>query len=164
MVGPLARYALWHNLLCDKAKAVAEEIGLPKVVNNPFKSIIVRSIELVEVFNELLRLIGEYEQPAEPSLDCPPRAGTGHGVSEAPRGTIYHRYMTDNAGLITDAKIVPPTAQNQPQIEDDLKQFVGKFMDLDHEELTLRCEQAIRNYDPCISCATHFLTLEIERT
>ncbi len=164
LVGPLARYALWHDLLCDKAKAVAEEIGLPKVVNNPFKSIIVRSIELVEVFNELLRLIAEYEQPAEPSLEFGPRAGTGHGASEAPRGMIYHRYMTDENGLITDAKIVPPTAQNQPQVEDDLKKFVAKFIDLDQEELTLRCEQAIRNYDPCISCATHFLTLEIERT
>jgi sulfhydrogenase subunit alpha len=163
LVGPLARYALWHDLLSDNAKGVAEEIGLSKVVKNPFKSILVRSIELVEVFTEALRLIAEYEQPEAPALDRPPRAGIGHGVSEAPRGMIYHRYTTDDAGLITDAKIVPPTAQNQPQIEDDLKQFVTKFMDLEHDELTLRCEQAIRNYDPCISCATHFLTLEIER-
>jgi len=164
LVGPLARYALWYDLLSDNSRGVAEEIGLPKVVRNPFKSIIVRSIELVESFTEALRIIAEYEQPAEPALECPPRAGTGHGVSEAPRGMIYHRYTTDDAGLITDAKIVPPTAQNQPQIEDDLRQFVGKFLDLPHEELTLRCEQAIRNYDPCISCATHFLTLEIQRT
>ena len=66
--------------------------------------------------------------------------------------------------IILDATITPPTAQNQPQIDADLRGFVGQFMDLPNEELTLRCEQSILNYDPCISCATHFLTLEIERT
>ena len=86
------------------------------------------------------------------------------GASEAPRGTLCHRYEIDAEGIILDATIMPPTAQNQPQIEADLRGFVGKFMDLPQDELTLRCEQAIRNYDPCISCATHFLNLEIERS
>jgi sulfhydrogenase subunit alpha len=164
LVGPLARYALWYDLLGDEAKAAAEGIGLPKEVKNPFKSILVRSVELVEACSEALRIIAEYEQPAEPAVEVAPRAGRACGASEAPRGTLCHRYRIDDKGIILDATITPPTAQNQPQIEADLRGFVGKFMDLPHDELTLRCEQAIRNYDPCISCATHFLTLEIERT
>jgi len=163
LVGPLARYALWYDLLSDEAKAATEGIGLAKVVKNPFKSILVRAVELVEVCVEALRLIREYEQPAEASIEVAPKAGKACGASEAPRGTLCHRYEIDAKGIILDATITPPTAQNQPQIEADLRGFVGQFMDLPNEELTLRCEQAIRNYDPCISCATHFLTLEIER-
>jgi coenzyme F420-reducing hydrogenase alpha subunit len=163
LVGPLARYALWYDLLSPEARGAAEGIGLPKVVKNPFKSILVRSVELVEACVEALRIIREYEQPAEASLEVVPKAGKACGASEAPRGTLCHRYEIDDKGIILDATITPPTAQNQPQIEADLRGFVGQFMHLSNEELTLRCEQAIRNYDPCISCATHFLTLEIER-
>jgi coenzyme F420-reducing hydrogenase alpha subunit len=68
----------------------------------------------------------------------------------------------DEKGLVTNAKIVPPTSQNQKTIENDLWQFVSKYIHLEQAELTWRCEQAIRNYDPCISCATHFLHLHIE--
>ena len=91
------------------------------------------------------------------------RAGIGYGCTEAPRGLLYHRYEIDARGLIVDAKIVPPTAQNQKMIELDLARFVREHMDLDAEELCWRCEQAVRNYDPCISCATHFLKLTVER-
>ncbi len=162
LTGPLARYALWYDLLSPEARGAAEEIGLPREVRNPFKSILVRSVELVEACIEALRIIDDYEQPAEPALEVTPRAGMACGASEAPRGTLCHRYEIDGEGIIISSRITPPTAQNQPQIEADLRGFVGKFMDLSHDELTLRCEQAIRNYDPCISCATHFLTLEIE--
>ena len=93
-----------------------------------------------------------------------PVAGTGHGASEAPRGVLYHRYQLDRDGIILDAKIVPPTSQNQKRIEEDLHAFVTAHASLPDDELRHRCEQAIRNYDPCISCATHFLTLEVERT
>jgi coenzyme F420-reducing hydrogenase alpha subunit len=163
LTGPMARYALWYDLLSEEARSAAEEVGLPKVVMNPFKSIIVRSVELVEACVEALRIVREYEQPAEPSVKVTSKAGSACGASEAPRGTLCHRYEIDGDGIILDATITPPTAQNQPQIEADLRDLVGKFMDLPHDELTLRCEQAIRNYDPCISCATHFLNLEIER-
>jgi coenzyme F420-reducing hydrogenase alpha subunit len=98
------------------------------------------------------------------ALTATPRAGVGHGASEAPRGILYHRYELAADGLIADARIVPPTSQNQGQIEDDLWQFVSQHASLPDAELQLRCEQAIRNYDPCISCATHFLELEVERT
>ena len=92
-----------------------------------------------------------------------PANAVGHGASEAPRGTLYHRYEIDGQGLITDAQIVPPTSQNQRSIEADLHEFVGPRTHMDDEKLKWQLEQAIRNYDPCISCATHFLDLTIER-
>jgi coenzyme F420-reducing hydrogenase alpha subunit len=92
-----------------------------------------------------------------------PRAATGYGCTEAPRGLLYHRYRLDEQGTILDAKIVPPTSQNQKTIEEDLYHFIPPYLELPKHELTQHCEQAIRNYDPCISCATHFLTLQLER-
>ena len=164
LVGPLARYALHRRHLAPDALAAAEEAGLEPVVRNPFRSIVVRTVELVHACDEALRLIAEYEPPADPALAVVPGAGVGHGATEAPRGILYHRYRLDEAGAILDAKIVPPTSQNQKSIEDDLHAFVSAHAALPDEELRLRCEQAIRNYDPCISCATHFLTLEVQRT
>ena len=96
-------------------------------------------------------------------VDVPPRAGIGFGATEAPRGVLFHRYALDADGLITAARIVPPTSQNQASIEDDLRRFVAGRLDLDDERLTWQCEQAIRNYDPCISCSTHFLDLTVDR-
>jgi len=95
--------------------------------------------------------------------DGRPRAGLGHGVSEAPRGLLYHRYELDSEGLIRDATIIPPTSQNQAAIEDDLRRMVSANLGLDDATLTTLCERTIRNYDPCISCSTHFLDLTVER-
>jgi sulfhydrogenase subunit alpha len=92
-----------------------------------------------------------------------PRAATGCAATEAPRGLLYHRYRLDEAGVIQEAKIVPPTSQNQGTIEADLRQFVGQRLTLPDEKLTWQCEQMVRNYDPCISCATHFLKVKLER-
>ena len=163
LVGPLARYALHRGLLSPDALAAADEVGLEPVVRNPFRSIVVRAVELVHACDEALRLIAAYEEPPAPSVAVVPQAGWGHGASEAPRGTLYHRYRLDEEGTILDAKIVPPTSQNQKMIEEDLFAFVSGHADLGEDELRLRCEQTIRNYDPCISCATHFLTLDVER-
>jgi coenzyme F420-reducing hydrogenase alpha subunit len=163
LVGPMARYALHRGLLSPDALAAADEVGLEPVVRNPFRSIIVRAVELVHACDEALRLVDAYEEPPAPSIEVVPQAGWGHGASEAPRGTLYHRYRLDEAGTILDAKIVPPTSQNQKMIEQDLFAFVSGHAGLGEDELRLRCEQAIRNYDPCISCATHFLTLDVER-
>ena len=108
-------------------------------------------------------MIGEYEEPDAPAAEVEPRAGVGHGATEAPRGLLYHRYELDSEGTILDAKIVPPTSQNQLAIEEDLRQVVDRYHELSDDELRHVCEQAIRNFDPCISCATHFLDLEIVR-
>jgi coenzyme F420-reducing hydrogenase alpha subunit len=163
-VGPLARYALHRDRLSEDARAAGEAVGLEPVVRNPFRSIIVRAVELVHACDEALAVIAAYEEPVSPAVEVVPRAGTGHGASEAPRGVLYHRYRLDGDGTILDAKIVPPTSQNLKTIERDLFEFADTHASLDDDELRWRCEQAIRNYDPCISCATHFLKLDVERS
>jgi len=162
-VGPLARYSLNFDRLPEIAKDAARSAGLGPTCRNPFKSIIVRSVETVFAIDEALRIIADYEPPDRPAEEVVPRAGTGHGCTEAPRGILYHRYAIDALGLILTAKIVPPTSQNQKTIENDLWHFVPKNLDLPDDQLQWRCEQAIRNYDPCISCATHFLKFRVER-
>jgi coenzyme F420-reducing hydrogenase alpha subunit len=161
-VGPLARVSLNFDRLSPLALEVCRDIGFALPVRNPFRSIIARAIETVYACDEALRICGQYEQPPAATVDVVPRAGIGFGATEAPRGTLYHRYRVGSDGLILDAKIVPPTAQNQPTIERDVRQFVETHMELSREDLTWKCEQAVRNYDPCISCATHFVRLDID--
>ena len=161
--GPLARYNLNYDRLSPLAQEAARAAGLGPTCSNPFQSIIVRSIETLYACDEALRIIAAYEPPEQPAVPVAPRAGVGTACTEAPRGILYHRYQIDETGLIQDAKIIPPTSQNQKTIERDLGQFVGAHLDLAQDELTWRCEQVIRNYDPCISCATHFLQLTVER-
>ena len=163
MVGPLARFNLNFGKLPEVAKQAARDCGLPVPCLNPFRSIVVRAVELVFACHEALRIIAEYEPPASHRAEVQPRASAGQAATEAPRGLLYHRYGLDENGLIASAKIVPPTSQNQKRIEDDLWHFVRKVASRPEEEITWQCEQAIRNYDPCISCATHFLRLQLER-
>jgi coenzyme F420-reducing hydrogenase alpha subunit len=163
LVGPLARYNLNFDRLSPLAREAAQQTGLGPECRNPFKSIIIRAVEILYAVDEALRLIEAYEMPAEPAVPAAPRAGVGYGCTEAPRGILYHRYHLDERGLIQEAKIVPPTSQNQMSMESDLRQFVTGHLDLPQEQLTWQCEQMIRNYDPCISCATHFLNLHLDR-
>ena len=163
LCGPLARFALGADRLSPLALDVAREVGLESPCRDAFRSIVVRSVELVYACDEALRLIDSYDEPDEPAATVEPRAGVGFGATEAPRGLLYHRYELDSDGTILDAKIVPPTSQNQLAIEEDLRQVVDRYHELSDDELRHVCEQAIRNYDPCISCATHFLDLEIDR-
>ena len=163
LTGPLARYALSCGSLSPPAAQAASEAGLAEVCENPFQSIVVRAVELVEACEEALAIIERYEEPDAPAVEVVPRAAVGHGATEAPRGLLYHRYELDERGTILDATIVPPTSQNQLAIEEDLRAVVEGGLDLTDEQLSLRCEQAIRNHDPCISCATHFLKLTVDR-
>jgi coenzyme F420-reducing hydrogenase alpha subunit len=163
LAGPAARYTINGHLLSPLAQEVARGVGLGPRCDNPYRSILVRAVEVVYAVEEALRLIDAYEPPDPPAVDVPPRAAIGFGATEAPRGTLFHRYELDADGLLTSARIVPPTSQNQASIEDDLRRFVADRLHLTDERLTHECEQAIRNYDPCISCATHFLDLTVER-
>jgi coenzyme F420-reducing hydrogenase alpha subunit len=163
LTGPMARYALNFELLPDVARTAALEAGLGPVCRNPFRSIVVRAVEVLYACDEAIRIVGDYEAP-DPELPVvPARAGVGRGASEAPRGVLLHRYQLDGEGTILDARIVPPTSQNQATIEADLRKFVEGHADLDDEALGRGCEQVIRNHDPCISCATHFLDLRVDR-
>jgi coenzyme F420-reducing hydrogenase alpha subunit len=163
LTGPLARYSLNSASLPPLAAQAAREAGLGGDCRNPFRSIIVRAVEIVCALEEALRLIQEYRPPARAAVEVTPRAAIGCGVSEAPRGVLYHRYELYADGTVRTARIVPPTSQNQRAIEDDLRRFVQDRLDFDDDQLTRTCEQAIRNYDPCISCSTHFLDVRIER-
>ncbi|HVM75473.1 MAG TPA: Ni/Fe hydrogenase subunit alpha [Candidatus Saccharimonadales bacterium] len=163
-VGPLARYNLNFESLSPLAQATAKEAGLGRNCGNPFQSILVRAVELVYACEEALRIISRYEAPERPFADVIPRVGAGHGCTEAPRGILYHKYRFDEHGLILSAKIVPPTAQNLKTMEEDLTEFVSSRLHLPKDRLQWQCEQAVRNYDPCISCATHSVKVWIERS
>ncbi|HEY2502954.1 MAG TPA: Ni/Fe hydrogenase subunit alpha [Mycobacterium sp.] len=163
LTGPLARFSLNSSALSPIAAQAAANAGLSSECRNPFRSIIVRAVEVVYAIEEALRIIDEYERPSRPFVDIAPRAGVGHGVSEAPRGLLYHRYEIDTDGLVSAATIIPPTSQNQAAIEADLARVVADSLSLDDAALTALCEQVIRSYDPCISCSAHFLTLTVQR-
>ena len=162
-VGPLARLTLCYDQLSPLTKEVAAEIGWERGCGNPFKSIMARALETVYACDEAVRILSDL-QPTEPYVPVEPGAGKGHAVTEAPRGLLYHRYTLDDDGKITSAKIVPPTSQNQRVIEEDLREFIQQHIEEPDDKLQWQCEQAVRNYDPCISCATHFLKLHVTRS
>ncbi len=162
-VGPLARYNINYDRLAPAVREAAADAGLGPSVRNPFKSIIVRAVELLQVCEDALAIVLDYREPDRPHEPVEVRAAEGAGCTEAPRGICWHRYRMDDQGLILDARIVPPTAQNQKVIEADLARVVQANLHLSDHDLQWLCEQAIRNYDPCISCATHFLRLTVER-
>ncbi len=161
--GPLARFNLNFSKLPAVARQVAEHCGVRVPCLNPFKSILARAVEVVFAFDEALRIIRAYERPPVPRVPFEIHAATGYSITEAPRGIQFNRYSFDENGIIQSVKIVPPTSQNQKRIEDDLRNFIPGIVSKPVEEITRRCEQAVRNYDPCISCATHFLKLTLER-
>jgi coenzyme F420-reducing hydrogenase alpha subunit len=166
-VGPLARL----NLCSDRLHPRAAEL-LPKVCaavghnlpwNNSFLSLPARGLETVHSLAYTIDVLENYKIPSRSFIPITTRAGVGCHGTEAPRGLLWHRYETDSEGTIVSARIIPPTSQNQLQIEADLKKVAEQFSDMDDDRLCLRCEQLIRNYDPCISCATHFLKLHVEQ-
>jgi len=161
-VGPLARFNLNFDRLSLLTREVAEDIGVKPPLRNPFKSIIVRALETLSAYDEAVRIVEQYEEPEAAAVKVIVRAGTGFGATEAPRGLLYHRYRIGDDGRIQDANIVPPTAQNLSTIENDVRRFVSKNVDLPRELLTWKTEQAVRNYDPCISSATHFVRLTVD--
>ncbi len=164
LVGPLARVNLCFEQLPPRARREAETCGVSWPSRNNFQSIAARAVELIVAFEEALRLVRAYSTEATPSrAPYEPHSGEGCHATEAPRGLIYHRYRLGEDGLVAEAKIVPPTSQNQGQIEEDLRQYVPRVLAYDDAEATRRCEHLIRNYDPCISCSTHFLKLQLDR-
>lgn len=160
--GPMARLHFHAERLHPTAAEVMKEIGLGRSERNPYRSIVVRAVELVHAFAESHDILTAYAPPEPPHAEARPRASVGHGASEAPRGLLWHRYEVDAEGLVRDARIVPPTSQNQARIEDDLRGLGPQLAAMPHADATHLCEQLIRAYDPCISCATHFLDLRIE--
>jgi coenzyme F420-reducing hydrogenase alpha subunit len=163
MVGPLARFSLNYDQLNPAAKALAKEVGLKPPLRDPFQSILVRALEIVHALEEAAGEVKEYDEPVHPSVPYKAKAGTCYGMSEAPRGILYHSYTVNGRGQVERAKIVPPTSQNQARMEDDVRLLAPRIIKSDSGEARRLSEMAIRNYDPCISCATHFLRLDIRR-
>jgi sulfhydrogenase subunit alpha len=161
LTGPLARFQTNHASLSTRCRQEAAAAGLTPDCRNPFRSIVVRAVETLFALEEALRIVQNYELPDRPALEVTPRAASGRDCTEAPRGLLYHHYRLSDHGLVLDARIVPPTAQNLRVMEADLRQYVEQNLSLSRDLLTRRCEQVIRNYDPCVSCATHNLTLDI---
>ena len=164
LVGPLARFSLNADHLAPIAASLARELGLSPQERNPFRSIVVRAVETIHACETALAIAEGYTAPVRAAVAVEPRAATGYGWTEAPRGLLWHRYEIDDGGRIAAARIVPPTSQNQPAIEHDLAHLIGHSLDLDDDDLEAICEQAVRNYDPCISCATHFLDMRVHRS
>lgn len=167
LVGPLARLNLnagqLHRRAAELLPKVCRAVGHDLPWRNNFLSLPARAVETVHAFACAVDILDNYRHPHRSRVPVEPRVGVGGAATEAPRGLLWHRYQTDANGLIKSAHIIPPTAQNQKQIEQDLRRRAQQLVDLDDEELCMRCESVIRNYDPCISCSTHFLKLDVER-
>lgn len=162
LVGPLARLNLNLDRLPPETRSLLDETGVVFPSRNMFHSIIARAVEIHFVVSEAYDLLQDYQRPGQPTVAVTPKAGIGFGCTEAPRGLLWHRYEFKENGTVKTARIVPPTSQNQPRIEQDLMQsLINVGLDNDKDTLRLHAEKVIRNYDPCISCATHFLTLSV---
>lgn len=163
-VGPLARVNLNLDRLSFRARRLADEVGICWPCFNPFQSIVARGLEVVHAFEEAIEIIEQYEVPKLSSVPLELRAGSGQWATEAPRGLIYHHYEVHEDGTINTANIIPPTSQNQQQIEDDLRDWLPRILCDDESQTARDCERLVRCYDPCISCSTHFLKLTIDRS
>ena len=162
LVGPLARLNLNHEQLMPAAQKSLKDSQIKLPITNPYKGLIARAIELVHFYEEAIQLVKAYRPTGPAHIDLKLKAGEGCGMSEAPRGLLYHRYRIDEMGRVKFAKITPPTAQNLPRIEEDLLALAPQLVKMDQEKATLTAEHLVRSYDPCISCATHFLKLKVE--
>jgi sulfhydrogenase subunit alpha len=163
LVGPLARLVQNADRLTPGASAALLSLSPRLPALDPAASVLARGIEVLYACEEALRIVRAYEPDMAAAAPWTPRAGVGHGATEAPRGTLYVRVETDAEGDVVEIRIVPPTSQNQARIEDDLRLLAPGLLALSEDAARRACESAIRDYDPCISCATHFLTLELER-
>lgn len=164
LVGPLARVNLLHAQLPTHLLTLLEGSGITFPSRNMFHSIVARALELAWSMEEAIRILQHYTVPSQPFVAFKPKASVGFGCTEAPRGTLWHRYEFNADGTVRNARIVPPTSQNQARIEADLARSLQVFgLENDDDALKLRAEQVVRNYDPCISCATHFLRLKVNR-
>jgi coenzyme F420-reducing hydrogenase alpha subunit len=163
LLGPAARLELAGAGLHPLAQeALVEAGGSERLRRNLFAAITARGVEMVHAIASAIEIVDAYVAPDAPRVAYEPRAGVAAWSTEAPRGLLFHRYELDAQGHVTTARIVPPTSQNQASIEDDLRTYAGTLLALPHAEATARLEMMIRCYDPCISCATHFLRLDIE--
>jgi sulfhydrogenase subunit alpha len=164
LVGPLARLNLNHETLPEEVRKIIDRHRITLPSYNMYHSIIARAIEIYFAVIEAIRILKECNTSEPPAKPVKPLAGIGYGCTEAPRGILWHRYEFDEQGLVKNAIIVPPTSQNQARIEEDIRiTLENNGLNRSDDEIRTEGERVIRNYDPCISCATHFLKLRTIR-
>jgi coenzyme F420-reducing hydrogenase alpha subunit len=166
LVGPLARLLLNADRLAPAARAAYESLAPRFERPDPYASVFARGIEVIQAIEAAVEVIDGLTRRGDLATPLPawqPRAGVGWGATEAPRGLLAIRVEADARGDVVEIRIVPPTSQNQARIEEDLRELAPEVLALSDADARRRCETAIRNYDPCISCSTHFLNLDIRR-
>ena len=164
LVGPLARLNLNLDRLPEQVGEIVAATGIRFPSQNMFHSMLARAIEIYYALLEAHRILQNVSLSATVYIEPTVQPGTGYGCTEAPRGILWHCYELDTKGNVMTAVIVPPTRQNQARIEQDLRTSLTRFgLDKPDEQIRLHGEKVIRNYDPCISCATHFLTIKVRR-
>lgn len=161
-VGALARINLNKEALHQNTKRDAAEALKRFPSHDVYDNNLAQAIAILHSVDEALDILSSRTFVKEPLQKIVPRAIVGVGVVEAPRGTLYHKYETDEHGIIKHGEVIVPTGQNQITIEADLGKFIQEHLSMDHEELSYECEKIIRAYDPCMSCASHFLRLKIQ--
>ncbi|OYW18757.1 MAG: hypothetical protein B7Z55_10050 [Planctomycetales bacterium 12-60-4] len=166
LVGPLSRVNLNRDRLLPEARRMAAEVGWEAPCRNPYRMLVARGIELVHAYEEALSILRTPDMHGPHRMNYRPRANRGTAATEAPRGMLFHEYEIDDQGRIAHARIIPPTSQNQGQIEADLRRQIERQLTAPHsrDEVAVRAERLVRSYDPCISCATHFLKVHWEET
>lgn len=163
LCGALSRLNHSRALLSPTARRLADELNWPTPCQNPFRSVVARMLEVVHAYEESLDILKNYEPRGAPRAPYEVRLGSGSAATEAPRGLLYHRYDVTADGTIAAARIVPPTSQNQAQIEADVQAYVPRLGQTPAVDWPRACENLVRSYDPCISCDTHFLRVNVQR-
>ena len=164
LVGPIARLNRNFRELPPAVRVLLDTLPTPVPTHNMFHSVVARAVEVLLAVSEAHRLLQDYEMPVASAVPFRAVAGTAIGATEAPRGLLWLRFEVDSRGVLRHARIVPPTSQNQGRCEEDLRASLERFgLGRSDAELARHAERVIRNYDPCISCAAHFLRLRVGR-
>ncbi|MCA9478503.1 MAG: Ni/Fe hydrogenase subunit alpha [Nanoarchaeota archaeon] len=161
-VGALARVNNNYDKLHPKAKAFLEAIKFKVPCFNPYLNNLAQAVELIHHRESAIELLNDFKVQHEELVKPDVKAGKGIAANEAPRGTLWHEYEIDDNGIITHANIVTPTAQALLNMEKDIKVMTQKLLDekAPKDDIVMEIEKLIRNYDPCFSCATHFLEVD----
>ncbi len=158
-VGSLSRINLNKEALHENTKRDAADFLKWFPSKNVFDNNLAQAIETLHAIDHSIELLENTRFEKEKLNILKPKKSSGIGVIEAPRGTLYYKVDLDEKGTVTHVDVIVPTQQNQINIEEDIKLFVEKNLDMEKQKMALEIEKIIRAYDPCMSCATHFLKI-----
>jgi coenzyme F420-reducing hydrogenase alpha subunit len=161
MVGALARINLAKDRLHNRTKETLIETLKLFPSTNIFHNNLAQAIEILHSIDDAIDILTHYNFKQETIIKNPPSEGVGVGVIEAPRGTLYHKVVIDANGIVKEGEIVVPTGQNQINIEEDIRRLVEELLSkMTKKQIIREIEKLIRAYDPCMSCASHFLEVQ----